>query len=65
MPLLLCIGVWLCMSVYILYMGYKYGSFFIWHYDNGDTTTSAAVDDKTMVTMSSTVVVDPVVVSQL
>ena len=37
----------------------------IWHYANGDTTNSAAVDDKTMVTMSSTVVVDPVVVSQL
>ena len=53
------------MSVYILYMGYKYGSFIIWHYANGDTTTSAAVDDKTMVTMSITVVVDPVVVSQL
>ena len=57
--------VWLCLSVYILCMGYNYGAFIKWHSFNGYTTTAAAVDDKKTVTMAITVVVDPVIVSQL
>ena len=57
--------VWSFLSVYILYMGYKYGAFIIWHSINGTTTTAAAVDDKKMAKMASTVVDDPVVVAQL
>ena len=58
-------GFWLCLSVYIIYMGYNYGDFIIWHYFNGATTTAAAVDNKKMLTMASTVVADPVVFAKL
>ena len=58
-------GFWLCLSVYIIYMGCKYGAFIISHSVNGATTTAEAFDDKKMVTMASTVIADPVVVAQL
>ena len=46
-------------------MEYNYGAFIIWQSVNGSMNTAAAVDDKKMVTMASTVVADTVVVSQL